>query len=76
MNDLIEAIQEICAKKNIGHDDMSLIENDLNDYINRLVKAAYDQETQKQAKRELVDTHVKIKGVEGARHFGDAPDQM
>ena len=42
-----ENIQTICAKNNIGDLDLSLIEEDLNDYINGLVRAAYVEETKK-----------------------------
>ena len=62
---LQEAIQEVCAKKDIGHDDMNLIEDDLNDYINGLVRAAFEAESKKLQKRELVDGRIKIKRVEG-----------
>ena len=61
---LQEAIQEICAKKDIGHEEMNLIEEDLNDYINDLVRAAFDAESKKLEKREVVDGRIKIKRVE------------
>lgn len=60
---LQEAIQEVCAKKNIGHEEMNLVEDELNDYVNRLVRAAFDAESKKIQKRELVDGRIKIKRV-------------
>ena len=60
---LQDAIQEVCAKKDIGHEDMNLIEDALNDYINDLVRAAFDAERKKLQKRELVDGRIKIKRV-------------
>ena len=62
---LQEAIQEICAKKDVGHEGMNLIEDELNDYINGLVRAAFEAESKKLQKRELVDGRIKIKRVEG-----------
>ena len=62
---LQEAIQEVCAKKNIGHVEMNLIEDDLNDYVNVLVREAFKAESKKLQKRELVDGRIKIKRVDG-----------
>lgn len=60
---LQEAIQEVCAKKDIGHKEMNLVEDELNDYVNRLVREAFDAESKKIQKRELVDGRIKIKRV-------------
>ena len=60
-----DTIQQICAKNNIGQEELSLIEVELNDYINDLVRAAHDEESRKLKAREFVDTHIKIKRVEG-----------
>lgn len=62
---LQEAIQEVCAEKDVGHEDMNLIEDELNEYINDLVRAAFEAESKKLQKRELVDGRIKIKRVEG-----------
>ncbi len=62
---LQEAIQEVCAKKDIEHEDMNLIEDELNDYINVLVRAAFEDESKKLQKRELVNGRIKIKRVVG-----------
>ena len=59
-----EIIQKICAKNNIRDKDLSLIEEELNDYVNGLVRAAYDEEAQKMKMREVVDTRIKIKRVD------------
>ena len=61
---LQEAIQEVCAKKDLGDEDMNLVEEELNDYINGLVRTAFEAESKKNEKRELVDGRVKIKRVE------------
>ena len=66
-------IQRICAKNNIGDEDLSLIEEDLNDYINGLVRAAYVEETKKLNMREAVDSRIKIKRVDGPGLAGDLP---
>ena len=60
---LQDAIQEVCAKKDIGHEEMNLVEDELNDYVNRLVREAFDAESKKIQKRELVDGRIKIKRV-------------
>ena len=60
-----DTIQQICAKNNIGQEDLSVIEEELNDYINDLVRAAHDEEERKLKAREFVDTYIKIKRVEG-----------
>ena len=60
---LQEAIQEVCAKKDIGHAEMNLLEDELNDYVNKLVRAAFEAESKKNQKRELVDGRIKIKRV-------------
>ena len=70
---LQEAIQTVCAKKDIRDEDLSLIEDDLNDYINGLVGAAYQEESHKQQMREIVDARIKIKRVEGLELPGQLP---
>ena len=62
---LNDAIQEVCAKNDIGHEEMNLIEDDLNVYINDLVREAFDAESKKLEKRELVDSRIKIKRAKG-----------
>ena len=68
-----DKIQRICAKNNIGDLDLSLIEEDLNDYINGMVRAAYVEETKKLNMREAVDSRIKIKRVDGLELGGDLP---
>lgn len=65
-----DAVQAICAKKNIGYDDFGLIEDELNDYINSKVRAAYDAEVKKIKMQEIVDGRIKIKRVESAELDG------
>lgn len=62
---LREGIQKICEQRNIKPDDMRLIEDELNGYINGLVNKAHDAERQKLMTREFVDTRIKVKRVEG-----------
>lgn len=59
-----DAVQTICAKKNIGYEEFGLVEEKLNDYINSLVRAAYDAEVKKIKMREIVDGRIKIKRVD------------
>ena len=61
---LSEEIHEICKKKNIRHDDLKLVETELNDYINGLVAQAREKEEQRQKTREFVETRIKIKGAD------------
>ena len=70
---LQEAIQEVCAKRDIGHKEMNLVEDELNDYVNKLVRAAFDAESKKLQKRELVDGRIKIKRVEDLEQSGTLP---
>ncbi len=70
---LQDAIQTICAKKDIGDEDLSLIEDELNDYINGLVGVAYQDESHKNQMREIVDARIKIKRVEGLGLPGQLP---
>lgn len=65
-----DAVQTICAKNNIGHQDFGLVEEELNNYINVLVRAAYDAEAKKIKMREIVDGRIKIKRVERAELDG------
>ncbi len=58
---LREGIQKICDKHNISHNDLRLIEAELNEYINRLVNKAHDEQKQKLMVREFVDTRIKVK---------------
>ena len=37
---------------------MNLVEDELNDYVNRLVREAFDAESKKIQKRELVDGRI------------------
>ena len=59
-----DAVQTICAKNNIGYEEFGLVEVELNDYINTLVRAAYDAEVKKIKMQEIVDGRIKIKRVE------------
>lgn len=68
-----ENIQMICAKHNIRDEDLSLIEDDLNDYINGLVRAAYIEEKKKLNMREAVDSRIKIKRVDGLELADNLP---
>lgn len=61
---LRENVQKICEKNNIKHDDLRLIEEELNEYINGLVNKAHDEERQKLKVREFVDNRIKIKRVD------------
>jgi len=61
---LRESVQKICEKNNIKPDDLRLIEEELNEYINGLVNKAHDEERQKLAVREFVDNRIKIKRVD------------
>lgn len=61
---LRESIQKICETNNIKHDDLRLIEEVLNEYINGLVNKAHDAEKQKLKVREFVDNRIKIKRVD------------
>ena len=73
---LQEAIQTVCAKKRhkrTSGEDLSLIEDELNDYINGLVGVAYQDESHKNQMREIVDARIKIKRVEGLRLPGQLP---
>ena len=70
---LQEAIQTVCAKKDIRDEDLSLIEDELNDYINGLVGVAYQEESHKQQMREIVDARIKIKRVERVGLPGQMP---
>ena len=70
---LREGIQEICEKHKINRDDLRLIEDDLNEYINGLVNKAQDEETQKRKVREFVDNRIKIKRVERQGLNGNSP---
>ena len=70
---LQDAIQEVCAKKDIGHEEMNLVEDELNDYVNRLVRAAFEAESKKNQKRELVDGRIKIKRVDREGLNGNMP---
>ena len=56
-----ESILNICDKKRIRRDDMRLIEEDLNTYINGLVSKSYEKESQRRQTREFVDCRIKIK---------------
>lgn len=60
---IYESIHDICAKNKLGGDDMALIEDALNDRINRRVQAAYDKEAKKIKARQFVDERIKIKRV-------------
>ncbi|MCY3572587.1 MAG: hypothetical protein OXG92_11405 [Chloroflexi bacterium] len=64
--ELHKAIRRLCDSKNITREDLSLVEDDLNAYINRLVQAAYEKESQKLKVREFVDTRIKIKRIGGS----------
>ncbi len=59
-----DVVQTICAKNNIGYEEFGLVEEELNDYINTLVRAAYDAEVKKIKMQEIVDGRIKIKRVE------------
>ncbi|MCY3832746.1 MAG: hypothetical protein OXG85_06995 [Chloroflexi bacterium] len=61
---LREGIQKICEKRKIKPDDLRLIEDELNEYINGLVNKAHDEESQKVKVREFVDNRIKIKRVD------------
>lgn len=61
---LREAIQRICEKRSITPDDLRLIEDDLNDYLNGLVNRAHGDASQRQKVRKFVDNRIKIKRVE------------
>ena len=60
---LNKAVRVVCAKRDISGEDFALIEDDLNDYINRLVHTAYLEEEKRQAMRDIVDDRIKIKRV-------------
>lgn len=68
---LREGIQKICEKHKIKPDDLRLIEDELNEYINGLVNKAHDEEGQKMKVREFVDNRIKIKRVEQQELIGN-----
>jgi len=61
---LREGVQKICEKNKIMPNDLRLIEDELNEYINGLVNKAHDEESQKLKVREFVENRIKIKRVE------------
>ena len=63
-------IQLICERKNLSPEQLLLIEDDLNEYINNRVRSAYDEEMKKQKLRELLDTRIKIKQMANERDSG------
>ena len=70
---LHDAVHQVCKDKNIRHDDLQLVETDLNDYINGLVTRAYEKEAQREKEREFVDTRIKIKGGDKLAESGSEP---
>ena len=69
---LREGIQSVCDKHNISHDDLRLMEADLNEYINRLVNEAHDEQKQKHMVREFVDTRIKVKRADSQKINGNS----
>ena len=61
---LHKKIHETCEENNVRHDDLKLVEVELNDYINGLVTQAYEKEEQRQKAREFIDTRIRIKGAD------------
>ena len=60
---LNNAVRTVCAKHDITREDFVLIEDELNDYINQLVRSAFREEEKRQAMRDIVDDRIKIKRV-------------
>ncbi|MYD08566.1 MAG: hypothetical protein F4X02_00860 [Chloroflexi bacterium] len=69
---LREGIQKVCEKHNISHDDLQLMEAELNQYINRLVSEAHDEQQQKLMVREFVDTRIKVKRADSQGVIGNS----
>lgn len=67
---LHKEIQQICERNDVGPEQLLLIEDDLNEYINNRVRSAYDEEMKKQKLRELLDTRIKIKQMANERDSG------
>ena len=60
---LHDLVKDICESKRLSAENFLLIEDDLNDYINRRVRAAHDKEAKKLRLRELLDSRIKIKNA-------------
>ncbi len=67
---LHKEIQQICERNNLSPEQLLLIEDDLNEYINNRVRSAYDEEMKKLKLRELLDTRIKIKQMANERDSG------
>ena len=67
---LHKEIQLICERNNLSPEQLLLIEDDLNEYINNRVHSAYDEEIKKLKLRELLDTRIKIKQIANERDSG------